>query len=208
MKQCLAWLPLCACLLFAGSGCYQRADDARYFLLDVQRNKTPQTNPKDVILMVRPFSLSPGYHPKEFTYRTKDFQYESDYYNRFITDAGRQVAEQTQRWLDDSGLFAHAVPPGSTMSATHLLEGNITRLYGDFRDQANAQAVVGITFYFLDVTNRKPKIIFSEAYEVATAVPENKAERLIEAYNAGLGEILAQLEEKLVQSLPADEAKL
>ena len=203
MKQSLAWLPFCACLLFASDGCYRQADDARYFLLEVRRDGNSRTPSKDVILMVRPFSLSPGYHPKELTYRTGDFQYESDFYNQFITDAGRQVAEQTQRWLDDSGLFAHVVPPGSTMSATHLLEGNITRLYGDFRDQTNAQAVVGITFYFLDVTNRKPKIIVSEAYEVATAVPENKAERLIEAYNAGLGKILAQLEEKMVQSLPS-----
>jgi cholesterol transport system auxiliary component len=207
MKISLAWLPLCACLLLSGYGCYRQAEDARYFLLEVQRDGNPQTLSKDGILTVRPFSLSPGYHPKELTYRTGDFQYESDYYNRFITDAGRQIAEQTRRWLSDSGLFAHVVPPGSTMSATHLLEGNITRLYGDFRDKNNAQAVVEITFYLLDIKNRNPEILFHETMNITTAVSENKVELLIEAYNAGLTKILTQLERKLAQSLPSLEVK-
>ena len=207
MKLTLTWISLCAGLLFSCLGCNQ-ADNQRYFLLEVQRDGNPQTLSKDVILTVRPFSLSPGYHPKELTYRTGDFQYESDYYNRFITDVGRQIAEQTSQWLADSGLFAHVVPPGSTMSATHLLEGNITRLYGDFRDKTNAQAVMSVTFYYLDITDRKPKILYSETLEVTTAVSENKVETLIEAHNAGLSQILTQLEKKLIHSLASLEAEL
>jgi len=207
MKLRLTWMSLCAGLLFSCLGCNQ-ADNQRYFLLEVQRDGNPQTLSKDVILTVRPFSLSPGYHSKELTYRTGDFQYESDFYNRFITDAGRQIAEQTRRWLSDSGLFAHVVPPGSTMNATHLLEGNITRLYGDFRDKTNPQAVVEITFYLLDIKNRNPKILFHQTFHVTTAVPENKVEFLIEAYNAGLSKILEQFEVKLAQSLPSLAAEL
>jgi len=123
MKLCLTWISLCVGLLFSCLGCNQ-AENQRYFLLEVQRDGNPQTTSKEIILTVRPFSLSPGYQPKELTYRTGDFQYESDYYNRFITDVGRQIAEQTRRWLSDSQLCSHVVPPGSTMSATHLLEGN------------------------------------------------------------------------------------
>jgi cholesterol transport system auxiliary component len=156
-----------------------------------------------VILAVRSFSLSPGYHPNELTYRTGDFQYESDYYNRFLTDAGRQIAEQTRRWLADSGLFANVVPPGSTMSATHLLEGNITRLYGDFRDKTNSQAVMSITFYLLDITNRHPETLCSENYDVTATVSETKVENLIEAYNKSLSQILTKLEQKMVQSFQA-----
>jgi len=207
MKISLAWLPLCACLLLSVYGCYRVAENARYFLLEVQREGNPQTLSKDGILTVRPFSLSPEYHSKELTYRTEDFQYKSDYYNRFITDAGRQIAEQTRRWLSDSGLFAHVVPPGSTMSATHLLEGNITRLYGDFRDKTNAQAVVEITFYLLDITKRNPEILFHESFHITTVVPENKVELLIEAYNAGLSKILTQFEGKLAQSLASLDVK-
>jgi cholesterol transport system auxiliary component len=206
MKLSLTWISIWVGLLFFCLGCNQ-AENHRYFLLGVQRDGNPQTLSHKSILTVRPFSLSPGYHPKELTYRTGDFQYETDYYNRFITDVGRQIAEQTRRWLADAGLFANVVPPGSTMRATHLLEGNVTRLYGDFRDKTNAQAVVEVTFYLLDITNRDPKILFHETFHITTAVPENKVELLIEAYNAGLSKILEQFEGKLAQSLPFLEAK-
>jgi cholesterol transport system auxiliary component len=194
MKTSVTWMFLCVGMVLTGFGCYQQADDAQYFLLDVQRSGSPQTQPKDIILTVRPFSLSPGNHPNELTYRKKDFQYKSDYYNRFITDAGRQVAEQTRRWLADSGMFAQVVPPGSTMSATHMLEGNITRLYIDKRDKTNIQAVMSVTFYYLDISGRKPEVLYSETCDAFSAVSENKAENFIEAYNVGLKQILLNLE--------------
>ncbi len=206
MKLSLTWISLGAGLLFFCLGCNQ-AENQRYFLLEVQREGNPQPLSHEGILTVRPFSLSPGYQPKELTYRTGEVQYESDYYNRFITDVGRQVAEQTGRWLSDSHLFSYVVPPGSTMCATYLLEGNITRLYGDFRDKNNAQAVVGITFYLLNIANRKPEIICSETYEVATSISENKVELLIEAYNESLKKIFTKLEQDISQSFPPIEGK-
>jgi cholesterol transport system auxiliary component len=167
--------------------------------LEVQREGNPQTVKQDVVLMVRSFSLSPGYHAKELTYRTGSSQYESDYYNQFIIDVGRQIGEQTRLWLAQSGIFTHVVPPGSTMSATHLLEGNITQLYGDFRDKINAQAVMSITFYFLDISSRKPIIKSSETFNVTTPVADNKVENLIDAYNQGLQMILSKYEEKILK---------
>lgn len=199
MKLYRMWFLCCAGLLVSGFGCGQ-TDSQRYFLLEVQREGQRQSSSQDVILAVRPFSLSPGYHPKEFTYRTGEFQYESDYYHRFITDAGSQIAEQTRQWLRDSGLFAAVIEPGSTMNATHLLEGNITGLYGDFRDPDNAQAVVRMVFYLLDVTHRNPTLVFHKTFQVTTAVSDGQVEQLIEAYNESLKCILRDLEKAIVQS--------
>ena len=176
------------------------AGDRRYFLMDVQREGETFKLQANVVLMVRPFSLAPGYHPKELTYRTGEFRYESDYYNRFVTDVGQQVAEQTRSWLSQSGYFAHVVPPGSTLNATHLLEGNITHLYGDFRDQSNAQAYVGITFYLIDITKRQPSIILSESLEEQAPVAEATAESLVQAYQNCLQQILKKLEVRLMQN--------
>jgi uncharacterized lipoprotein YmbA len=176
------------------------AGERRYFLLEVQREGQTFKPQKDVVLMVRPFSLAPGYHAKELTYRTGDFQYESDYYNQFITDVGQQVAEQTRTWLSQSGYFTHIVPPGSTMNATHVLEGNITRLYGDFRDKSNAQAIVGITFYLVDITKRQPRIILNESFEEKTPIAEATAESLLAAYQKCWRQILVNIEEQLAQA--------
>ncbi|MCF7958466.1 MAG: hypothetical protein K9M57_08475 [Phycisphaerae bacterium] len=174
------------------------ADKRRYFLLDVQRDGQTLKPQGDVVLMVRPFSLAPGYHKNELTYRTGVFQYESDYYNLFITDIGQQVAGQTRGWLSHSGYFTHVVHPGSTMNATHILEGNITRLYGDFRDKKNPEAFMEITFYLVDITKRKPSINFSVSFEVKAPITELSGESLVEAYQNCLQQILGKLENRLV----------
>lgn len=174
------------------------AGERRFFLLDLQREGQKLTeSPNDMVLMVRPFSLAPGYHPKELTYRTGEFRYESDYYNQFVTDIGQQMAEQTRNWLSQSGCCAHVVPPGSSLKATHMLEGNITRLYGDFRDKTKAQACVSITFYLIDITKRQPGIIVSESIEKKTTIPEATAENLIKAYQNCLQHILENFEKRL-----------
>ncbi|MBN2376009.1 MAG: membrane integrity-associated transporter subunit PqiC [Sedimentisphaerales bacterium] len=149
--------------------------------------------------MVRPFSLAPGYHTKELIYRTGEFQYESDYYNQFVTDVGQQTAEQTRKWLSQSGYFSHVVPPGSTMNATHILEGNITHLYGDFRDKSNAKAFVSITFYLLDITNKQTQVLLSESIDAQASITEATAENLIKAYQHCLQQILENFEKKLAQ---------
>ncbi len=176
------------------------AGQRRYFFMQVQREGQTFEPQENVVLMVRPFSLAPGYHSKELTYRKSEFQYESDYYNQFVTDVGQQIAEQTRGWLSQSGYFAHVVPPGSTMNATHMLEGNITRLYGDFRDKSNAQAIVSITFYLIDITKRQPGIILSESIDEQAPIAEATAENLIEAYQHCLQQILVKFEKRLVKT--------
>lgn len=204
MKSYRMSLALCVALLFLGLGCSQ-TENQRYFVLEARRDGQPQPLAKEGVLSVRPFSLSSGNHPKEFTYRTGAFQFESDYYNRFISDAGMQIADQTRQWLSDSGLFATVVQPGSTMTATYLLEGNITDLYCDFREEDNTQAVVRITFYLLEITNRKPEVVFHKTFQTTTAVPDHTVERFIEAYNESLRTILTNLEQTVVQSFQPAE---
>jgi len=174
--------------------------ERQYFLLEVQREGKAYPAPKDIILTVRPFALAPGYDSKALTYRTGDLQYESDYYNQFITDVGQQVAEQTRKWLSQSGYFAHVVPPGSSMSATYILEGNINHLYGDFRRKSNAQANVSITFYLIDITSSQPKIVLSKTMEEQAQIADATAESLIQAYQTCVRQILTKFEEQLVQS--------
>lgn len=173
------------------------AGQRRYFLLEVQREGQTAKSQKDAILMVRPFSLAPGCHAKELTYRTGDFQYESDYYNQFVTDVSWQVAEQARTWLSQSGYFTHVVPPGGGMDATYMLEGNITRLYGDFRDKAHPKAVMSIELFLVDVKTRKSTVVFSNSYNATADIAASTAENLIRAYNECLKQNLSRFEADL-----------
>jgi ABC-type uncharacterized transport system auxiliary subunit len=121
---------------------------------------------------------------------------------------GSQVAEQTRRWLAHSGCLGQVLPLGSSVDATHLLEGNITKLHGDFRDEANPQTVMEIEFFLVDIRARQPVVSFSRSYNATAKISELKAESIITAYNQCLDGILTELERSLRQAnLVTAEAK-
>jgi uncharacterized lipoprotein YmbA len=184
---------LCSC---SGPG---QEDPRSYFLLDAQRGgiKEPAKNP--IILTVRPFLLSPGFDKHELVYRTGVSKYETDYYNRFVTDVGSQVSEQTRKWLSQSGLFGQVLPLGTSADATHLLEGNISKLYGDFRSNTDGEAVMEMEFFFVDVRMRKPIVVLSGTFDSRRKILDSKAESIVAAYDSCLGQILSELEAELGQ---------
>jgi hypothetical protein len=113
---------------------------------------------------------------------------------------GSQVAEQTRRWLAHSGCLGQVLPLGSSVDATHLLEGNIAKLYGDFRDETSARTVMEVEFFLVDIRTRKPTVAFHGTYGATADISEAKAESIIAAYNQCLHQILMKLESNLRQT--------
>ena len=186
----------------AGGG---TTDERRYYLLEVTRDGPPLAPQEEATLTVREFSISPRFRDKELVYRTGQFIYESDYYNRFLASAGPMLAEQTRRWISKAGIFAHVVPSESGAQATHVLEGNITSLYGDFRDKSAGKAVMGIEFFLVKAGRHGTDIVFHKAYETSSPLETQSVEGLVEGYNLALERILADLENDLQTALKASE---
>lgn len=172
-------------------------DDRRYYLLDVQRNAPTLTTQNEAVLLLRSFQMSPGFSPKELTYRSSDSQYESDYYHQFLIDAGQQITEQARLWLLQSKYFAEVIHGGSDVDPTHILEGNIAKLYGDFRDENQPRAVMNLELFLIDIKTDPSQVILSQTYEHIVNIPETTAEGLIQAYNLCLQQILSTFETDL-----------
>ena len=196
--KCFVMVGVIATIL---AGCSGSPKDRRYYLLDARREGPVATSRKDVTVSVREFSVSPRFRPNEFVYRTGKFKYTSDYYNAFLSSAGPMIGEQTRQWLSQAGLFANAVGPGSDVGPTHVLEGNITSLYGNFLDQSAPRAVMGIEFFLLEA-GRESKVVFHKAYDVETPVTTSSVDDLVEAYNVCLMKILTEFETDLHKALP------
>jgi len=185
----------------AAGGCSmgkEQADERRFFMLEATRTgKTPPPETSHLVAVKR-FAMSPRFREKELVYRTGEVAYESDYYNQFLTSASAMVAEQTGAWLSRSGLFASVINTSSDVLPTHVIEGNVTALYGDVQGEGAGKAVMAVEFFVLDVAGDEPRVVFHGQYDAeAPFPPPLSAEGLVTVYNANLAKILTAFEKDL-----------
>jgi len=177
----------------------KQTDQRRFFMLEAIRRG--ETTPPETahLVTVKRFGMSERFADRELVYRTGEVTYEPDYYNQFLAPASTMVAEQTHRWLGDAGLFAAVIGTGSDVLPTHVIEGNVTQLYGDVRDAETGTARMAVEFFVLDVAGGgEPAVAFHGQYAAQTPLaPPFSSEGLVKAYNANLAEILTSFETDL-----------
>ena len=182
------------------SGCGSRtALNQRNFLLEVPRDLPQHETGKDVILDVAPFSIDAAFSTKSFVYRKSQSQYETDFYNQFLISPEEMITEKTRRWLSESGLFKLVLEPGSFAQATHLLEGNILALYGDFSNKSQPKATMAICFFLVKLSDKS--VVFIKTYRAVSDVQTPTAEALTAAFDTCLATILSDLEKDLENQL-------
>ena len=197
MRRTIPLLLLVAVLL---AGCAQTlsrpAPEKRLYAITAQRQDTQPPARDKSVLKVRPLQISPAYQGKEMIYRVGEVEVESDYYNTFFVQPALNLTQQTAQWIERAGIFGNVVDSTSQMQDTHLLDGMVNALYGDFRDKAHPKAVLEMQFFLLKNTNDKYGVVFQKTY--AQAVPFSTdfkdAKALAEAYNTALAGILTELE--------------
>lgn len=173
------------------------------FLLDASRNQAGSPSESKAILRVRTLRVSPRYEGKSFVYRTGDLSYESDYYNEFFTPPDTMVTEEVREWLAASGLFGQVVDFTGEVEHTHILEGEVIDLYGDYSERGGSRpkAALGIEFLFVEDVSGQPKLIFQKRYRKAVPVQGTAPAALVQGWNEALQKILTDLEGDLRESV-------
>ena len=197
-----ALVPVLAAMLLAActpSPFNRPAPDRKLYNISVQRTGQTLAAKDKSVLKLRQLQISPAYQNKEMVYRLGEVEYETDYYNAFFMQPAQSLTQQTELWLARSGLFGHVVDATSQVQDTHLLEGMVNALYGDFRDRSSPKAVVEIQFFLLKNKDERYSVIFSKNYAKAIPFSSNfkDATGLTEAYNQALNGILQELEADL-----------
>lgn len=186
------------------SGCGQRqAYDKNFYFLSATRKAQPVTRQKDVVLEVRNFTIDSAFGGKELVYRTGEVKYETDFYNEFLVSPRSMITEKTRNWLAASRLSQRVLDPGSQIDSTHVIEGNITALYGDFRDKTSPRAVLEIRIFLLETkAGEEPVSVFGATYKSSVTLENKDTENLVNALDKCLEEILTNLEKDLSEKLP------
>jgi cholesterol transport system auxiliary component len=196
-------------LALGAAGCFslrQERPEKRFYVIETERpggaNKAADAEAAARrVLAVRTLRVSPGYEDRSLVYRTGPATYESDFYNEFFILPHSMLSEQTRRWFEASGLFAHVVSTASRLEATHLLEGSITALYGDFSAPDAPRAVVKMQFFLIDDTGVEPRLEASRDYRSSVALSEKTPAAVVEGFSKGMAEILTNLENDFAEAL-------
>jgi cholesterol transport system auxiliary component len=173
------------------------AVERRFYNITAQRTDVAAPQQDKTVLKVRPLQISPAYQGKELVYRLGEVEFESDYYNVLFVQPSSNLSQQVEQWLGRAGVFSHVVDSTSQVADTHLLEGLVNALYGDFRDRANPKAVLEVQFFLLkNNKNENYSVAFSKSYKKAVPFSAGfkDAGVLVAAYNQALAEVLADLE--------------
>jgi len=176
------------------SGCVSRQYVERSsFALEVSRTEMASSQ-SEAILRVRTLRVSPRYEGKQLVYRGESLSYETDFYNEFLTSPDTMITEEVRQWLADSGLFEQVVDFSGQVDPTHILEGTVTDLYGDFSEPAQPRAALQMEFYLSEDIAGRSKIVFKNRYRQEIRIKRDSPEELIQGWNKALALILTEFE--------------
>ena len=184
------------------TGCNTNPYEKNHYLLEAKRDSSTTNSSNQNIIEIRPFTIDSAFSLKTLTYRIAQNKYESDYYNQFLISPAAMITETTKNWLWASGIAQKIQSPGSYNEPTHIIEGNIVSLYGDYRDKSSPKAVMEIRFFLLRPKSfAEPEIVFGKLYQSRLAIESKSPIGLINALNQCLMDILKNLEMDLREEL-------
>jgi cholesterol transport system auxiliary component len=189
---------------FALAGCSltRPAPVKRTFLLEPPAPPAVATA-KPATLRIGTFSVGEPFRDRSFVYRTSELGFETDFYDEFFVAPAPMIASATQRALASANVFARVVPGSSVPDdGDFVIEGFVSELYADTR-RSPSEAVIAITF-FVSRTAFPSTVVWSKAYAQRVPVAGTTPDALAAAWNAALGNVLAELARDLAA---ADLAK-
>ena len=175
--------------------------DKTTYVLDTQRTAEPLTTIEGTTLKVRAFQAAAMCQDREFLYRKSQDRYATDYYNVFLIAPPLMITDETRNWLIASDLFDQVVNVSSRLDSTHVLEGNITRFYGDYVDPDNPKAVLEISLTLIDDQQLPPRTIIHEHYNEIIPLENGTRPDLVNGFTKALETILTRFEQAAAQSL-------
>ncbi|MCX7048921.1 MAG: hypothetical protein NTX50_25975 [Candidatus Sumerlaeota bacterium] len=211
IQPAMLFLPLAlAVSLPLASGCIGLTKEyprKQYYLVEAQppAPKTPAAGVSG-ILSVRRLRVSPGFDSKGFVYQTGQADYCSDFYHEFFIPPADMLTEQTRQWLDQSKLFSCVLFAPGAVEDTHILEGAVVAIYGDYRDKRSPKAVLEMQFLFLRDAPQAPVIFWQKNYRQEVPLARSSPEALVDGWREALRAILSSLENDMRQTRLAEAA--
>ena len=201
-SSAVALVAVIAFLAAPGCSLKQAAPVKSTYLIEAVRSVQAKSSKDSGTLRVRALQVSEPFDGRGFIYRTGESSFEADFYHEFLVPPAALLTVQVRRWLEASGKFGAVVDSASKADASRSLEGNVTALYGDYREPSAPKAVLEIQFLLLNNRESAPQIGFHTAYRRSVPLDGRGSEALTRAWSGALTQVLTTLEADLPTSNP------
>jgi cholesterol transport system auxiliary component len=188
-------------LAFLSVGCIsleRSYPEKRYFVMQVGEPKRDGADNGQILSMAN-LHISPRYADQGFVYRTSETEYETDFYNQFLSPPSIMISEETRKALTSSP-FKFVVGPSSPLTPNYVLEGSINALYGDFRNLTAPAAVLEIEFFLHNENPARPGVVLQKRYRESVALKERSPQALVRGWSNALEAIVGSLVADLGES--------
>lgn len=171
------------------------------FNLAVALNEVPTVSiPARRTLLLGGATTAAGYDNRGLVYRLGPDRYESDFYNEFLAPPARLLVDQATQYLTAHNRRVRVTKtPGLTL-ADFGLETYLESLYGDFTVDP-PRAVINIRFTLNDLRGSVNKVIWEKTYHREEPLTARDAAGLVAAWNLALGDLMAELNRDIEQSV-------
>jgi len=178
------------------AGCVGLSKDyveKQQYVLEVVRKAEPVPGRAvDAIVSVRSFTAGPGLDGRGLVYRTDDARFEQDFYHEFFVVPTELVTGELRRWMRDMAAFRAVVDPGSLVEADYVIDGCVTKLFGDYRGEP--AACLELQLFLTRYGPGGPELVFSTTLSERVVAESKEPEQLVAAFNRALERALAALE--------------
>ncbi|MEP7063450.1 MAG: ABC-type transport auxiliary lipoprotein family protein [Betaproteobacteria bacterium] len=175
---------------------------AQFLLQPAMPERVTKTQPG--ALRVGTVNVAGPFRDRSFVVRVSDLRYETDFYDEYVTPPAPMIAEATSRALSRAKVFSHIAAPGTLGQADYVLDGFVSALYADHREQNSCKAVLVISYYLSQADTGSGVPFWSKDYRRDTPCKDDSAEAFAQGLNTGLSEILVTLAKDLASAeLPA-----
>jgi ABC-type uncharacterized transport system auxiliary subunit len=193
---------LAAALILGGCSLTREAPVKQTFLLEPPLPPAV-AKPQPYSVRVAAVNVAAPYRGRSFIYRVGDLRYETDFYVEFLVSPAAMFAEQTTRALEAAHVFARVVPPSSGQDADATLEGFVSALYADAKDNgAPIAAELAVTYYLTNTAAGASTPSWSKEYKRRVELSQTTPAAYAAAQNRAFGEVLAELTRDLAALQP------
>jgi len=183
-------------ILLAGCGLGQSPVKLNNYVIATSLDGQTYSKVGDSLRIDQVTSTAP-FNEKEMVYRVSDVKFESDYYNRFISEPEEIVGNQIALWLEKSGLYGAVSQPNMRAPSKQILQVSITKLFGDFRDNQQPAAVMEMQFVLVESQGLRPEVIMKKTLASRVNIDAKDPTLLAQGYGTALNDILKQLAKEL-----------